>query len=198
MPQSARNKTRRTRLSGPQRREQILNIAWDICRNEGFPAITMERLASDAGITRTVIYQQFGDLEAMLLTLIKRQFDKGIQVFLAAAQGANTADNPFYAIFSQLLTAVDSDPDNWSLLLHTPAGAPAALYEQLNEGRIMTRAVLARSLASVHSTHTVDAELSTHLMQVVAEELLRLRLAEPEKYSHERLLAQVHNMTNVL
>lgn len=184
-------------MSAEHRRAQILDIAWDLCRSKGFEAITMEQLAKSAGITRTVIYQNFGDLDGVLEALIERQYQLALDTFFKAVPVMSPSDdNPFLHIFAELLKAVDADPDNWSLLLRTPVGAPACLHKKIEEGRHITREVIARSLLTASfASHTSDTELNTHLMQVTAEELLRLRLEQPEKYSHERLLSQVRFMT---
>lgn len=195
---------RRKRMSAADRREQILNFAWGIVSKDGFVGLTMDRLARQAGITRALIYQKFGNLDGVVQEVIHRRYEVGIFQFLEAARLAAASDeNPFIFIFSKLLEAVDNDPANWKLLLKTPEGAPAILLTLLDKGRDVSKAALKTHVESLVRQHdngkpTVDIELNVHLMQVVAEELLRLRLEEPDNYSHERLLNQIRLMTDML
>ena len=142
--------------------------------------------------------------DGVVQEVIHRRYEVGIFQFLEAARLAAASDeNPFIFIFSKLLEAVDNDPANWKLLLKTPEGAPAILLTLLDKGRDVSKAALKTHVESLVRQHdngepTVDIELNVHLMQVVAEELLRLRLEEPDHYSHERLLNQIRLMTDML
>ena len=56
-------------MRASDRREQILDITHAIVDAEGFHAATINRIATEAGVTRTVIYQQFGDLSRLFVAL---------------------------------------------------------------------------------------------------------------------------------
>src|SRR5881227_2261995 len=66
----------RRRMRASDRREQILDIAHAIVDAEGFHAATINRIAAEAGVTRTVIYQQFGDLSSLFIALLDREADR--------------------------------------------------------------------------------------------------------------------------
>ena len=70
------------RMSAEDRRDQILDVTKRIVEHDGFLAVNMKRLADEAGITRTLIYQQFGDLTGVLVALIEREFAKELAVYL--------------------------------------------------------------------------------------------------------------------
>src|SRR3954470_15810934 len=63
----------RRRMTASDRREQILDVTHAIVDAEGFHAATLGRIATEAGVTRTVLYHQFGDLPALLVALVDRE-----------------------------------------------------------------------------------------------------------------------------
>ncbi len=63
----------RRRMTAESRHAQILDITHAIVDTEGFHAATLNRIASEARVTRTVIYQQFGDLAGVFIALIERE-----------------------------------------------------------------------------------------------------------------------------
>ncbi|MFC7333960.1 TetR/AcrR family transcriptional regulator [Rhodocista pekingensis] len=65
---------KRVRLSREQRHRQLLDVAWRLAREEGTDALTLPRLAEEAGITKPVIYDHFGTRNG-LLTALYQDFD---------------------------------------------------------------------------------------------------------------------------
>ena len=63
-----------TRLSGPQRREQLLDATKAIVDADGFHAVSIEAVARAAGITRPIVYHHFaGGLDDLLVALVERE-----------------------------------------------------------------------------------------------------------------------------
>lgn len=60
------------RLSKAERREQLLDTALDIVREEGTDALTLARVAERAGVTKPVAYQHFDTRAGLLLALYER------------------------------------------------------------------------------------------------------------------------------
>ena len=50
----------RRRLSRDERQRQLLEVAWRLVREEGTEALTLGRLAEQAGVTKPVVYDHFG------------------------------------------------------------------------------------------------------------------------------------------
>ena len=68
------------RMSGPDRREQILDVTRAIVGERGFHAVSIEAVARAAGITRPIVYEHFESLGGLLPAL----FALGIANLLAA------------------------------------------------------------------------------------------------------------------
>src|SRR3954453_2518849 len=61
------------RMTGEARREQILDITEAIVEAGGFHAVSIDRVAREAGITRPIVYPHFGDREGLLHALVDRR-----------------------------------------------------------------------------------------------------------------------------
>lgn len=59
----------RKRLSRDQRRRQLLDKAWQLVREEGTEALSLGRLAEQAGVTKPVVYDHFETRTGLLAAL---------------------------------------------------------------------------------------------------------------------------------
>ena len=66
--QNATPKPRR-RLTREDRLRQLLEAAWQLVRDEGTEALTLGRLAEEAGVTKPVVYDHFGTRSGLLVAL---------------------------------------------------------------------------------------------------------------------------------
>lgn len=182
-------------MSVEMRREQILDAVRDLVDREGFHAVTLDRIAQACGITRTLIYQQFGNLSGLLLAMVDREFERAADAFLKAGDRApEKGQSRFAAGVAAVLEAVDAAPATWRMLLMPSQGGPPELYDRLAQGRALTRAhldaVLAAADPSTYCLTNPDRELAIGVMHAVSQELVRLRLENPRAYTVERLLVQ--------
>lgn len=180
---------KRTRMSGEERREQILDVAHRIIDAEGFHAATPNRIADEAGITRPVLYQQFGDLPGLFVALIDREAGRAA---MHAAQAILTpsGSDPFISSFQSVLSAIDAHPATWRLFLVPPAGAPPELHERLAIAQDTARAFLEQQLIATFPD-LPDPEYSARVIHAAGHELFLQRLVDPENATPERLLALV-------
>ena len=68
------SKQPRRRLSREDRQRQLLDVAWQLVREEGTEALTLGRLAEQAGVTKPVVYDHFST-RAGLLAALYQDFD---------------------------------------------------------------------------------------------------------------------------
>jgi len=61
--------SRRVRLTRQDRLRQLLDVSWDIIREDGTDALTLGRLAERAGVTKPVVYDHFGTRNGLLAAL---------------------------------------------------------------------------------------------------------------------------------
>jgi AcrR family transcriptional regulator len=80
----SRSRRFRNRLRPSARREQLLDIAKSIVLAEGMSAATLKRVAAQAGISETQVYNYFGCRDKLLIELARTETSK-----LQAAQQAD-------------------------------------------------------------------------------------------------------------
>ena len=71
-----------------------------------------------------------------------------------------------------------------------PEGAPAILRERIAEGRATAIGQHRRRAARRSSALAPDPELTAQMLSTLSDEVVRLHLADPERYPVERLLSQ--------
>ena len=165
-----------TRMTGPQRREQLLDVTKAIVVADGFHAVSIEAVARAAGITRPIVYGHFDDLGGLLEALVERESRRALH------QLPETFDD-LLAALTAYLEAVRSDPDTWRLVLMPQEGAPRLLHERIAAGRA---AVIARLAQSPGPADLPDPELAAHMLSAYADEAARLVLLQD--YDVERIL----------
>ena len=78
----------RRRLSREDRRRQLIDVSWKIAQGEGADALTLGRLAEQAGVAKPVVYDHFGTRHGLLAALYQdydRQQSAGMAQALAAS-----------------------------------------------------------------------------------------------------------------
>src|SRR3954452_6464697 len=169
------------RMTGAARREQILDVTKEIIESSGFHAVSIDRVAREAGITRPVVYTHFGDLDGLLNAVV----DRGNQGTLEAlAQIVPTpGGSPEEVLVDSLrrfLETVRDDPVTWRLALLPPESAPALLATR----SARARANVVRGLAAVVEpwlSGEADPVLVARTLVAVSEELAKVVLEYPER-----------------
>ena len=165
-----------TRMTGEQRREQLLDATKAIVVEDGFHAVSIEAVARRAGITRPIVYGHFDDLRGLLEALVDRES-------LRALRQLPEDFEDLLGALKAYLGAVRSDPDTWRLVLMPHEGAPRLLHERIAAGRAAVVKRLAQALPA--GSGLPDPELSAHMLSAYADEAARLTL---QGYDTERIL----------
>ncbi len=171
-------------MKADARREQVLDAAKAVVAEHGFHGVSIEAVAREAGVTRPIIYRHFDDLGALLDALVERET---LRALLQLRDVLPSRADDLIAGLEGYLSAVQSDPVTWRLVLVTPDGAPALLRERIAAGRA---AVVAQLAAAVEPrAGSPDPELTAHALSAMADEAARLLLDDPERFPPARLVA---------
>jgi AcrR family transcriptional regulator len=192
--------SQRRRMTAEARREQILDVAHAIITAEGFHAATPHRIADGAGVNRSLLYQQFGDLPGLFVALIDREAGRAALQFaeaVAADGDPGAGEGPLLRAFDEVLTVIDTHPETWRLFLFPPQGAPPELYERLARSEAVVREFLAAQLLRL-DPNLEDPEYTARVLHASGRELLQLRLREPGTATRERLRALVRRLNGEL
>jgi AcrR family transcriptional regulator len=183
---------RGSRLSAPERREQLLDVTKAIAAERGFHAVSIEAVAREAGISRPIVYEHFNDLGGLLEALVDREGARALGQLAEVLP--RRLDDPREALLEALrgyLRAVESDPATWRLVLMPPEGAPALLRERISLGRGAVVGQLAEAVGPGlgPGRESPDPELTARALSAIADEAARLLLTDPAGYPVERILA---------
>lgn len=184
-----------SRMTAPQRREQLLDVAKVIVGEHGFHAVSIEAVARRAGITRPIVYGHFQDLAGLLEAMLERESSRALGQLAAVLPADLASGDPREALLSALagyLEAVRADPVTWRLVLMPPEGAPEVLRTRITQGRDAIVAILAEVVRPglAPGRESPDPALTARLLSAIADEAARLTLTDPERYSAQRIMAQ--------
>ena len=187
------------RLSGADRREQLLDVTAEIAVRRGFSAVTVQSVARTAGVSRPIVYEHFGDLDGLLETLIARESARALDQIKATRLRDLSSGDPSELMLESLeayLRAVERHPTTWQLVLLPPEGAPEALRASILSGR---RAILAGLIEAVApgieaGSDASEAELTARMLSAIADEYARLVLTNATRYTPERLLRHARRL----
>src|SRR5246127_5587106 len=77
-----------TRMTGSERRSQLLGIAAGEFANHGLHGASVESIAREAGITQAYVFRMFGTKKALFTELVGAAFDRFSDGMSQAAKGA--------------------------------------------------------------------------------------------------------------
>lgn len=77
-------------MTGPQRREQLLDVGRSLFAERGFDATSVEEVATRAGVSKPVVYAHFGGKEGLYTAIVDRE----IETLLAMTSQALTGGHP--------------------------------------------------------------------------------------------------------
>src|SRR5262249_44156379 len=154
----------------------------------GFGAITMEGVAREVGVAKTVVYEAFANTDELLRALLRRE--EGLIMAEVAGIVQGHPANPETMLIDgvvAVLRAVRRRPDGWRLFLTPPDGTPPAVRRRVSQRRKeLVRALepmvgwAARSWPPIA---TLDPELTARLMLGLVEEAARLTLERPGHFT---------------
>ena len=87
---SATRRARRVRMTGKERREQLLDIGRILFADKGFEGTSVEEIAARAGVSKPVVYEHFGGKEGLYAVVVDRE----MRQLLDMVTSALTAGHP--------------------------------------------------------------------------------------------------------
>jgi AcrR family transcriptional regulator len=124
--------TARSRMTGKQRREQLILIGRKLFADKGFEATTVEEIASRAGVSKPVVYEHFGGKEGLYAVVVDRE----IRSLLDAITGALTTEANARVLLERaalaLLDYIENSTDGFRILVRdSPTGQATGSFASL-------------------------------------------------------------------
>lgn len=122
----------RARMTGRQRREQLIRIGRAAFAEKGFEATTVEEIASRAGVSKPVVYEHFGGKEGLYAVVVDRE----IEVLLGAITQSLTSAATPHALVERaalaLLGYIENSSDGFRILVRdSPMGQSTGSFATL-------------------------------------------------------------------
>jgi AcrR family transcriptional regulator len=107
----------RARMTGKQRREQLLNVGRKLFAEKGFGGTSVEEIASRAEVSKPVVYEHFGGKEGLYAVVVDRE----IQTLLDGITGALVSEGHPRLLLERaalaLLDYIESSTDGFRILV---------------------------------------------------------------------------------
>ena len=115
----------RVRMTGAQRREQLLDVGRALFAERGYDGTSVEEVALRAGVSKPVVYEHFGGKEGLYAVVVDREVQRLITSFTAALTGEDPRVLLEQATLA-LLTYIEDESDGFRILVRE---SPAPLRD---------------------------------------------------------------------
>jgi AcrR family transcriptional regulator len=183
------------RLPRAERREQLLDATLRLIAEHGYAGVSIEAVAREADIAKSVVYESFGNQRELEKALFEREQERVLSAIAAALPTPPLAGDPaeiLAASITTLLEAVGRNPDTWRLVVLPADGTPPALREEVNRHRerLVGQIEPMVDWATEHfALPALDSELSAHAILAGCEDAVRLTLTHPRRFPPSRVAA---------
>ncbi|MDQ0617607.1 AcrR family transcriptional regulator [Arthrobacter globiformis] len=131
-PDAAAGRIPRSRMTGPQRRSQLVEVGRALFAMRGLDGTTIEEIAAAAGVSKPVIYEHFGSKEGLYTQVVEYEF----RILLAAINDALTQEAKPRVLVERaalaLLTYIEERTDGFRILMRdAPPSQPEGAFSTL-------------------------------------------------------------------
>src|SRR3954453_16781360 len=112
----------RVRMTGRERREQLLDVGRALFAEKGFDATSTEEIASRAGVSKPVVYEHFGGKEGLYAVVVDREMSDLLDRLTRALSAGHPRELVERAALA-LLTYIEEEADGFRVL---PRDSPVA------------------------------------------------------------------------
>lgn len=122
------------RLTGAERRAQLISIGRSEFAKHGFDATTVEQIARAAGVSKPIVYEHFGGKEGLYAVVVDREMESLYERMLQGISSGTPRHRYEQAVLA-FLTYVEEEPDGFAVLTRdTPMvadgqGLPAVINQ---------------------------------------------------------------------
>ena len=131
LPLPVAKATPRVRMTGTQRREQLLDIGRSVFATKGFDGTSVEEIAERAGVSKPVVYEHFGGKEGLYAVVVDREVRRLLERIEASLKGSHPRELLEQAA-GALLDYVERDTDGFRILVRdSPVASTSGTFASL-------------------------------------------------------------------
>ncbi|WP_407565371.1 TetR family transcriptional regulator [Streptomyces sp. 184] len=106
----------RRRMTGKERREQLVDVGRTLFAARGFEATSVEEIASKAGVSKPVVYEHFGGKEGLYAVVVDREMRRLLDMVASALTAGHPRELLEQAAFA-LLDYIDEYTDGFRIMV---------------------------------------------------------------------------------
>jgi AcrR family transcriptional regulator len=123
---------RRMRMTGKQRREQLLDIGRSLFAEKGFDATSVEEIAQRAGVSKPVVYEHFGGKEGLYAVVVDREMSALLSTITGALTSTGHPRELLERAAFALLDYVEQSSDGFRILVRdSPVASSTGSFASL-------------------------------------------------------------------
>ncbi len=111
----------KVRMTGQQRREQLLSVGRKLFAEKGFETVTVEEIAAKAGVSKPVVYEHFGGKEGLYAVVVDREMNYLLDSISQSLTGSRNEGASARELVEQagmaLFNYIDSNPQGFRILV---------------------------------------------------------------------------------
>src|SRR5215203_2281210 len=107
----------RMRMTGPQRREHLLEVGRKLFADKGFEGTSGEEIASRAGVSKPVVYEHFGGKEGLYAVVVDREIEHLLDRLTTALRSASHPRAVLERAALSLLDYIETSTDGFRILV---------------------------------------------------------------------------------
>ncbi len=121
----------RIRMTGKERRQQLLDIGRSLFAERGFEATSIEEIAARAGVSKPVVYEHFGGKEGLYAVVVDREMQRLTDRVVSAL----TAGHPRELLEQAavvFLSYIEDETDGFRILIRdSPVASTTGTFSSL-------------------------------------------------------------------
>ena len=136
VPPSRKPSGAKVRMTGQERREQLLNVGRKLFAEKGFETVTVEEIAAKADVSKPVVYEHFGGKEGLYAVVVDREMNYLLDSITQSLMGSRSDGASARELVEQagmaLFNYIDSNPQGFSILVRdSPVTAQTGSFASL-------------------------------------------------------------------
>lgn len=122
----------RTRMTGVQRRLQLIDISRSLFSLRGVDGTTIEEIATAAGVSKPVVYEHFGSKEALYMEVVTNEYRELLARITESLSGDDSSRALLEKAALALLTYIEDCTEGFRILVRdAPPSQPEGTYSTL-------------------------------------------------------------------
>ncbi|GAC58410.1 putative TetR family transcriptional regulator [Gordonia hirsuta DSM 44140 = NBRC 16056] len=106
----------RARMTGAQRRLQLIEVARGLFAERGFEGTSIEEIAQRAGVSKPIVYEHFGGKEGLYAVVVDREMETLLEMVTSSLSN-NRSLYRIQQVALALLTYMEERPDGFAILV---------------------------------------------------------------------------------